>query len=349
MAGEELAVDIAAAWPEEDDLTLAGAAQPEEEEDDAVQSEEIAHEEDAEPSSERQDEDADPAPDEGDSAGAEEGDSAQSSQDEDLQPAPMSLPADAREAWKDTPPAMRSAIQKREQQYEQGIRKYAHQAKRAEQMDAKLAPYQPLFSANGNKPGELIDTLLQTATTLQMGSPMQKADMMNRLINNFGVDIQMLDNLIVGNNTPEMQTQQQMQQMMQPFQQQMQQLQTQQQQFYQQQNQQLETEALSSVEQFANDPANEFYNEVSPLMADLMDLEANKGGSLTLQEAYDKAVSMTPAVQAIINSRTTQANLEKKRHAASSTKGSASSEVVDKVPKSLRGSIDAAWDAASRP
>ena len=50
----------------------------------------------------------------------------------DVGDAPSSLPPAAREAWGDTPDAVKAAVAKREKDYEAGIMKYADNAKRAQ-------------------------------------------------------------------------------------------------------------------------------------------------------------------------------------------------------------------------
>ena len=53
---------------------------------------------------------------------------------------PKSLSLAAREAWKDTPKAVRDDIAKREADVEKGMRKYGEDAHRAQNMDKVLPP-----------------------------------------------------------------------------------------------------------------------------------------------------------------------------------------------------------------
>jgi hypothetical protein len=262
--------------------------------------------------------------------------------------APNSWSATARETWKDIPQPARDYIQKREQQMEQGMRKNAEQAQRASQMDQVLAPHQQYFAMNGG-PGQSIKTLLEAGSGLQMGSPIQKAQIVSNLIKQFGIDISTLDNMLVGQApAPEQQQQNDIQQAVQqavaPYQQHMQQIQ-QQQQFSQQQAQQ---GVNTDVEAFSTDPKNEFYRDVRADMADILDMAANRGRNMGMDEAYETACRLNPEISKIINARAQQESLADKRAAAASISGTPGGPGGRTPPNGMRDTIMEAWNTTGR-
>jgi len=262
---------------------------------------------------------------------------------------PVGLSAEAKAAWKDTPKAVQSEIVRRETDFARGIQKYAEGAKRAQAMDNALAPYQQYFAMNGNKPGETINQLLQTASLLQMGSPAQKVQQVAGLIQQFGIDIPALDQFLTsGHVPPEVQqqsnTQTEIQKALQPYQQFMQEVQ----QGRQAQEQGRVREAGSEVAAFAQNSANEFYETVKMDMADILDMNSQRGINLTLKDAYDRACAMHPQINGVIQSRIQQSALTAKRQAAASVTGNQGGPGTAAVPGSRLDALSEAWDNAGR-
>ena len=259
---------------------------------------------------------------------------------------PKSLTAAAREKWKDTPDEVKAEFARLDQRMEGLAQKYGRDAQRARAMDKTLQPYQQLFAMNGG-PQNTLPGLLQTAAMLQTGSAPQKAQSVATLIKQFGVDIKTLDSLLVGEAPPaEIQQKTQMEQMLQqhltPLQQQLQQYQQREQMQVQQQQQQVGTE----LQQFA--AQNEFYNDVKAEMADILDLNANRGRQITLQEAYDKACQLNPQIANIIKARNSQQTVQSKRKAGSSIYGSPAGSTAGGAPDSMRAAIESAWEGVGR-
>jgi hypothetical protein len=262
---------------------------------------------------------------------------------------PVGLPPAAREAWKDAPPAIKEAIAKREADYAAGIQQHAENAKRAQAMDKVLAPYQQYFAMNGNSPGQSINQLLQTASLLQMGNPVQRAETVANLIKQFGVDIKTLDNLLVGQAPPEgvqqnTEVQQQIQQALAPYQQVIGQFQQQQQQTVTQQHQAINNE----LDTFAKDPQHEFYNDVNLDMADILEMAGKRGHQMSLKEAYDKACQLHPQIGPIMQARKGAGAVRQKQSAAASIHGSPGGPGAVSEPDSLHSAITAAWDNAGQ-
>ena len=265
--------------------------------------------------------------------------------EEDSKP-PVGLSLESREVWNDVPDAVKAEIVKREQDYEKGIVQYSQQAKRADAMDKSLQPYQQYFQMNGGA-GQSIQGLLQTGSTLQMGSPIQKAQVVASIIKQFGVDIKSLDSMLVGEApSAESQQQSQMEQMFNerlgPMQQQLQ--------GYQQREQQERQHAQGQVAQEVTNfgSNNEFYNDVRGDMADLLDMAANRGREMSMDEAYNLACSNHPQISKIISGRSSQKSVNQKRQAASSISGSPGGGMQGQAANSVAAALNDAWDSAGR-
>ena len=264
---------------------------------------------------------------------------------------PVSLPAAAREEWKNTPQAMKDAIAKREKDYAVGIQKHAEGAKRAAQMDQSLSPFRQYFAMNGNNPPKTMHELLATAASLQTGAPLQKAQQVANLIHQFGVDVQALDQILVG-ESPQQAPQEQnnqainqaVQQAVAPYQQHMQQVQQ-----YQQQAHQKELSQISGeLTAFAQDPKNEFFRDVRMDMADILDMASNRGLDMSLQEAYRRACALNPEISKVMGGRVQQQSVQRKRRASSSVAGSPGGPGSSQQPADMRGAIEQAWETANR-
>ena len=260
--------------------------------------------------------------------------------------APQSLSPEAREKWKDTPAEVKAEFKRMDQRIEGMAQKYGQSYQRTQQMDKALAPFQQYMSMNGG-PGQTIQSLLQTGSMLQMGTPQQKAAMTAQIINQFGVDINTLDSMLVGEAPPpEVQQQQQLEQLLnqklQPLQQQIQTYQ----QREQYEKQQQMAHVSSEVQQFA--AQNEFYNDVKGDMADLLDLAANRNRPMSMDEAYRLACSQHPTISKIVQARGSQESVNRKRQAASSIRGNPDGDSMSARATSISQALSDAWDSVGR-
>jgi len=254
---------------------------------------------------------------------------------------PVGLSPAAREAWKQTPPALKAEIAKREKDYAIGLQKNAEWANRARQMDQVLDPYKAFLSTNGG--AAAIPAVLERAMTLQMGTPTQRAQAAADIINQFGVDINQLDDILSG-QAPAPSQQQPMsenEQWLQQFRQE------QEQQRLQQQNYQQE-QINQGVGAFLNDPAHEFASDVSEEMADLLEMAARRGVIMSLDQAYERACQIRPDIAQLVNGRKSTQSVNKRRNAASSIHGSPNGETTRQTGDNLRSAIEAAFDSVGQ-
>lgn len=262
---------------------------------------------------------------------------------------PIDWNPELRESWKDLPAGVRDKIAKREADIAQAMQGTA-EARRTHQDISQLAQtYGSVMAAEGvQDPMQAIQGLFQTATQLRMGSPQQKAEKIADMIMHYGVDIQALDNLLVGNPATDPQVNQMEQmidQRMGPVNQMMNNLAGMQQNTNVQQQQSVRQE----VDQFAT--TAEFMQDVRVDMADIMDMATKRGQNLTLQQAYDKACQLHPGVSKVIAQRAEQQqlaaagqNMQAKRSAASSITGKGQSNPTQGV-MTMADQLNAAWDA----
>jgi hypothetical protein len=262
--------------------------------------------------------------------------------------APVGLSPEAKEAWKDAPEALKKDIEKRERDFAAGIQQYAEGAKRAHEIQQTLAPYGQYIQMNGG-PAQTINTLLQAGSQLQFGSAPQKAQMIASLIEQFGVDIQTLDNLLVGKDVPrETQQQTEIEQMLnqrlQPLQQQLGVYRQREQQMHMAQQGQIQTE----LQKFANDPKNEFYQDVKMDMADILDFAARRGQEMSMAEAYSRACNLRDDIRSIIEARKSKESAESRQAASVSISGSPGGPGAAPEHNDIRSALEHAWDTAGR-
>jgi hypothetical protein len=226
------------------------------------------------------------------------------------------------------------------------LQQAAEGRKFAENFNRVVTPYMGVMAAEGvQDPLVAVNNLFQIATSLRLGTPSQKAAIINTLIKTYDVDIPTLDSLLAGGVAQpgvNEQVQQLVQQQLAPYQQYIQQMQ----QMQEAQGGQMQQEAAQTVEQFSQKA--EFLDDVRDDMADLLETAARRGRSMTIQQAYDAAIRMNPELSKIVEQRTAAASakaIESKKKAASSVKGSPAGVPASGQGTSRRDAIVAAMNA----
>lgn len=265
---------------------------------------------------------------------------AEEATEDDLSQPPKGLSPAAREAWADTPAAVKADIAKREKDFERGITQYAAGAKRAQQMDQALSQYNQLFAINGGNPPRFISDMLGVTARLQMGTPTQKAQTAALLIEQFGVDIPTLDAVLTGGAAPQQQPQQQPQPV--DVQAEVDRI------LSERESQHVQRNTKAEVDAFAADPKNEFFRDVRSDMAVIFQAAEHRNEPITMQEAYDRACRMNPEVAQILDARKAAERSGRSRRAASSVAGSPSAPSESQFIDDRRAAIAAAWDTSGR-
>jgi hypothetical protein len=180
-----------------------------------------------------------------------------------------------------------------------------------------------------------------------MGSPQQKAEIVAGLIGQFGIDINTLDNMLVGRAAPpEVQQQSAVQQAVQqavaPYQQTMAGIQQQQ----QQQAQQAQNVVAQEVNTFG--AAHEFYKDVRPDMIKILDSAAATSQEMSMEDAYTMACNLHPQIAPIMAARNNKTSLADKRRAAVSISGGQGGALGTEAPDLMTDQLNAAWDQVGR-
>jgi hypothetical protein len=222
--------------------------------------------------------------------------------------APDTWRKEAQEAWKTTPPAVKSELVKREAD----ISRYVGETKKYQEEIAPyitvgaavnkiIEPYLPLLQQAGVQPATHLERLLYAHATLTFGRPEQKAAMFKQLAIDSGIDLAALAN---GQGSPEhamlpafRSLQQELAQLRQgvtgvttSFQ------------------EAQAAELAQGIVAFANDTENHpFFAAVADQIPAIIDA----GQAKTLKDAYDLAVERNPQTRAALRDREYQARRRK--------------------------------------
>ena len=256
---------------------------------------------------------------------------------------PQSWGVPEREAWANVPPNVQAQIDKREREVQQALTTTGEARKFQEEFNQAVTPFQHFIQAEGATPMQAVGNLLQTAATLQGGSPGQKAQRIAELIQHYGIDVGQLDDILSG-QMPTEQPQDQLAQMLDQRLQPMTQFMQQQQYNMQQQQVQAQQETQSQIQSFM--AQHEFAGDLKMQMADLMEMAGRRGESMDLNQAYEKAILLNPEIQQVIQQRTQAAQAGQKnqqmglkRSAAVSVPGGEAMQGGGAAPTSMRDQI----------
>lgn len=262
--------------------------------------------------------------------------------------APASWRPEAREKWVGADPVIRQEVMRREHEMQTVLQDAAAARQFVQAFESVVRPYEMFMRAENASPLQSVQNLMQTAADLRVGTPQHKANLVAGIINNFGIDVVMLDSILAGQ--PGQGGQQQQQVLRDPR---VDMLLAQQQQAQQQHAQQSEAATRTELETFAADPKHEFYRDVASTMADLVEIRAKQGQPVDLEKIYAQACQLDESVATILATRAkatqatgnAQAVLRAKR-AAVSVKGDSTLPGAT-VPNgdSIRASIEAAMSS----
>lgn len=258
--------------------------------------------------------------------------------------APVSWAPAEREEWGKIPDNIKAVVHKREREVQNVLQESATARHHLASFSAMIQPYQGVFAAQGiQDPLEGVKGVLQTTAQLQGGTPQTKAETVARLIKDFGVSITDLDNVLVGQPAPSAASEIQ-DPRLDTLMQQVNGMQS----YFQQQGQTEQQRINDETNQFIQ--ANEFASDLRGVMADFMDLASKQNQTLTLQQAYDRAVATRPDIQQILANRkqleSSAGNIAKARRAGSSVPSHSDGAGAPNEPTSLRGALAQAWDNA---
>jgi hypothetical protein len=187
------------------------------------------------------------------------------------------------------PPAIQKWTMDRERQYAKGLQGNANAASFGMTIANAIKPYQWMLEAKGVPPAQLVKEAMQFHAILSSGSPVEKASMLVRAAQHYGIDPRILLEGNGGEGVPQPHPEvanlkQQLQAMQQYLRGNMQQQVTQE-----------ASQAWTAVDRFAQDPQFPHAEQLLNEMADLLE----RGFAHDLPSAYQKALAWHPELYAV--------------------------------------------------
>lgn len=271
--------------------------------------------------------------------------------------APQSWKPAMREQFKTLPPEMQSEILRRESETGRALSESANSRKFHGEFSQVIRPFEALIAGSGVHPLKAVQNLMSTAATLQTGTAIQKAGTIANIIKTYGVDIATLDSLLAGQKPkPGEQQSSDVQELIRRELAPVREFMNKGTRAQQEQAQRIQSEAVQTAEQFAADEKHEYYEDLREDMADFLDLATNRGRTMTMQEAYDRAAAAHPEISKLVakkaaleKAKANKGNVDRSRRAASSQGQGSPANIRggSAKPVGTRGAITQAWDDLS--
>lgn len=191
---------------------------------------------------------------------------------------PASWKKEYHEYWSKADPKIQEYAWQREEQMRKGVEPLLSKATFADEMKEAIAPYETTIAGLGIKPAQAVKALMEADYTLRTSSPEQRVAYFQQLAQQYGV------------NLGGMQPTPAVDQNLYALQNQLAQVRGEVLTWKQQQEQQQNAALLSEINDFA--AKAEHFEDARPVMVDLL----QSGLASTLDEAYDKAIRLDPAL-----------------------------------------------------
>jgi len=271
---------------------------------------------------------------------------------------PKSWKSNVAPKWATLDPEVKAEIHRREKEITKAFGENNQSREFSKAFQEVIRPYEAHLMSYG-KPLEAIANLLQVEYALGSYPPVQRAQLMAKLIKDYSVDIKELDSALVGagpTDPTKSALEQLLEQKLSPIQNFIQQ----QQQLDLMRQQRTQSDASMEIERMAEDSVTySHFEEVREDMADLIELNAKRGRYITPGQAYNLAVGMNPAwaaegpVTPPVNAQQQQlsasdARAQKALQASASVKSLPSSAPTHvNNAETLRGAIESAFEHVS--
>lgn len=223
-------------------------------------------------------------------------------------PAPKSWPQEAHALWAKLDDPTRDMVERREQDFLNGIEQYKGDATYGKSLKEVITPYVPLIEAAGIDAPTAVGKLLNAHYQLSQTDEAARTQFMANLLKAYRIDHTKLASYL-GDEEPYKDP------AVAALKEQVDNLTQAQQAERAKQAQELRARVDAEVEAFAKDPAHPYFNEVAADIELLL-----RGSKMSLQDAYDRAVRMNPVTwekeQSRIRKETEEAVLKKAREDA---------------------------------
>lgn len=267
--------------------------------------------------------------------------------------APQSWTPAEREHWAKMPLEAQRAVARRELEVQQVLSRSADSRKFQDHFVRTVQPFAHLIRAQNSSPLQAVHNLMTTAAGLTTGTQPQKAQIVAEIIQNYGVDIQTLDDVLskrpVQQQTAPNALPPQFAEALRPIHQFM----SQTEQARAQHIQQINAQAEQTVSQYAD--KLDFFEDLREEMADFMEVAASRGKVMSIEQAHAMAVNANPEIKRILDQRARAVRInqdpnkiKRSRRAGSSVVGAPNGSGDKSVkPTSRRQALLEAWDDAT--
>ncbi len=194
--------------------------------------------------------------------------------------------------WDKTPLELAEIVARREADHEKGVAPLKIKAQQADELLNEFKPYQDLLRNEGGTPATAIRQLLQTASLFRTGTPVQKAQAVASIMQQYRISPEDLQGVLSGNAPPQSQQDPQVSYLNQQVQE-----------LVAAQTEQRNKVVFTAIKKFEADPANKYYEAVSERIAAILESPKTVGLDLAgmepedkLKAAYDAACRLDKAV-----------------------------------------------------
>lgn len=260
--------------------------------------------------------------------------------------APQSWKPALREHWAKVPPEVQAEVVRREREVQSALQEASEAKRTAGAFQQVLSPYMGMIQSEGQDPIKAVAGLLQTAAALRTAPPAHKAALVAQIITGYGVDVDAINAVMQGQQPAQTQ---QAPQHFDPEAIARQAEERVRQSFAQQARQHQMRQADNEIQTFVSSGEAEFFDDVRPIMASLMEAAAKSGIALTIKDAYAQAVAMSPDLKPVLQQReqaakatATMAATQKAKNAAASVR-STPAPATAQAPADLRSALEANW------
>lgn len=235
--------------------------------------------------------------------------------------APQGWTPAEREKWSQLPDDIKARVVQREREINVKLAETVEARRFSDEITKTITPYMAMIQSEGGTPVTAIASLFQTAGALRTAPPQQKAQLVASMVKQFGIDITMLDQALVGQGPAvdpiEERINQRVNQAIAPMQQRYQQMEMQQQQEMAAQQAQVH----NNVAQFID--SQPYGDVVRGEMAMIMRYAAENNIAMTLEECYRRACVMNPQVAPLVGQSQQNQQLQQQNNAAQAARGRA--------------------------
>lgn len=261
--------------------------------------------------------------------------------------APQSWKPAIREHWGKIPAEARAEIKRIDLEVQRTLSQTANVRKFANDFANVVNPFAHIIKAQASTPLQAVHNLMTTAAGLVQGSQPQKAAILAEIIQNYGVDLEVLDDYLSKNwdpkqglKKPQLEAPPAWAQPVFSFMQTVEQQRA-------AHEERVKQDADAQIEAATSKP---FFDDLRDDIADVMEIATKRGLVMTIDQAYDKAVRLRPDIEKLIPRKpSVNDKITRARRAASLISGAPSSgkPVGGKAgPKTRKEQLTEAWDNA---